>query len=149
MAIEFKEHCMAAEGPGRSLWVREHAPALAGAADAAPPHHADVRRIWPGQALSHQSAHSGHSSDSPGSRTRARPSASNTVRARSSTASGVPARVRTLSLSSSARQSYRPSSTPIRAAPLTPLPEPVDREQYRVRRHTRAGGLVNEYRLVA
>ena len=112
MAIEFKEHCMAAEGPGRSLWVREHAPALAGAADAAPPHHADVRRIWPGQALSHQSAHSGHSSDSPGSRTRARPSASNTVRARSSTASGVPAWVRTLSSWSSSRQSYRPSSTP-------------------------------------
>ena len=41
MAIEFKEHCMAAEGPGRSLWVREHAPALAGAADAAPPHPRD------------------------------------------------------------------------------------------------------------
>jgi putative transposase len=35
------------------------------------------------------------------------------------------------------------------AAPLTPLPEPVDLEQYRVRRHTRVGGLVNEYCLVA
>src|ERR1017187_8833090 len=35
------------------------------------------------------------------------------------------------------------------AAPLKPLPEPVDLEQYRVRRHTRAGGLINEYRLVA
>ena len=35
------------------------------------------------------------------------------------------------------------------AAPLKPLPEPVDLEQYHVRRHTRAGGLVNEYRLVA
>ncbi len=35
------------------------------------------------------------------------------------------------------------------AAPLKPLPEPLDLEQYRVRRHTRAGGLVNEYRLVA
>jgi transposase len=35
------------------------------------------------------------------------------------------------------------------AAPLKPLPEPVDLEQYRVRRHTRAGGLISEYRLVA
>ena len=35
------------------------------------------------------------------------------------------------------------------AAPLKPLPEPVDLEQYHVRRHTRVGGLVNEYRLVA
>ena len=35
------------------------------------------------------------------------------------------------------------------AAPLQPLPEPVDLEQYRIRRHTRAGGAINEYRLVA
>ena len=35
------------------------------------------------------------------------------------------------------------------AAPLKPLPEPVDLEHYRVRRHTRVGGLINEYRLVA
>ena len=35
------------------------------------------------------------------------------------------------------------------AAPLKPLPEPVDLEQHRVRRHTRVGGLINEYRLVA
>jgi hypothetical protein len=28
-------------------------------------------------------------------------------------------------------------------------PEPVDLEQYRVRRQARAGGLINEYRLVA
>ena len=35
------------------------------------------------------------------------------------------------------------------AAPLKPLPEPVDLEQYRVRRHARAGGLINEYRLIA
>jgi putative transposase len=35
------------------------------------------------------------------------------------------------------------------AAPLKPLPEPVDLEQYRVRRQARAGGLINEYRLVA
>ncbi len=35
------------------------------------------------------------------------------------------------------------------AAPLKPLPEPVDLEQHRVRRRTRVGGLINEYRLVA
>jgi putative transposase len=35
------------------------------------------------------------------------------------------------------------------AAPLKPLPEPVDLEQYRARRHTRAGGTTNEYRLLA
>ena len=35
------------------------------------------------------------------------------------------------------------------AAPLKPLPEPVDREQYRVRRQTRVGGTINQYRLVA
>ena len=35
------------------------------------------------------------------------------------------------------------------AAPLKPLPEPVDLEQCRVRRHTRVGGTINEYRLVA
>ena len=35
------------------------------------------------------------------------------------------------------------------AAPLKPLPEPVDLGQYRVRRQARVGGLINEYRLVA
>jgi hypothetical protein len=35
------------------------------------------------------------------------------------------------------------------AAPLKPLPEPVDLEQCRVRRPARLGGLINEYRLVA
>ena len=35
------------------------------------------------------------------------------------------------------------------AALLKPLPEPVDLEQYRVRRQARVGGLINEYRLVA
>jgi len=35
------------------------------------------------------------------------------------------------------------------AAPLKSLPEPVDLKQYRVRRQARAGGLINEYRLVA
>jgi putative transposase len=34
-------------------------------------------------------------------------------------------------------------------APCKPLPEPVDLEQYRVRRQARVGGLINEYRLVA
>jgi putative transposase len=33
------------------------------------------------------------------------------------------------------------------AAPLKPLPEPVDLAQYRVRRQARVGGLINEYRL--
>jgi hypothetical protein len=44
---------------------------------------------------------------------------------------------------------HRPHRSLHGAAPLTPLTEPVDLEQYRVRRHTRAGGLINEYRLVA
>jgi hypothetical protein len=44
---------------------------------------------------------------------------------------------------------HRPHRSLNGAAPLKPLPEPVDLEQYRVQKHTRAGGLVNEYRLVA
>jgi hypothetical protein len=32
---------------------------------------------------------------------------------------------------------------------LKPLPEPVDLEQHRVRRHARIGGMISEYRLVA
>jgi putative transposase len=44
---------------------------------------------------------------------------------------------------------HRPHRSLNAAAPLKPLPEPVDLEQYRVRRQTRAGGLINEYRLVA
>jgi putative transposase len=35
------------------------------------------------------------------------------------------------------------------AAPLKPLPEPVDLDHYRIRRQARAGGLINEYHLVA
>ena len=35
------------------------------------------------------------------------------------------------------------------AAPLKPLPEPVDLEHYRVRRNTRVDGTINEYGLVA
>ena len=44
---------------------------------------------------------------------------------------------------------HRPHRSLHGAAPLKPLPDPVDLDQYRVRRHTRVGGLVNEYRLVA
>ena len=35
------------------------------------------------------------------------------------------------------------------AAPLQPRPQPVDLEQYHVRKQARAGGLINEYRLAA
>src|SRR5271157_3933575 len=35
------------------------------------------------------------------------------------------------------------------AAPLKPLPEPVDLERYHVRRHACISGMINEYRLVA
>jgi hypothetical protein len=44
---------------------------------------------------------------------------------------------------------HRPHRSLDGAAPLKPLPEPIDLEQYRVRRQARAGGLINEYRLVA
>jgi len=44
---------------------------------------------------------------------------------------------------------HRPHRSLHAAAPLTPLPEPVDLDQYRVRRQTRVGGLINGYRLVA
>jgi transposase InsO family protein len=44
---------------------------------------------------------------------------------------------------------HRPHRSLDTAAPLKPLPEPVDLEQYRVRRQTRVGSLINEYRLVA
>jgi len=44
---------------------------------------------------------------------------------------------------------HRPHRSLHAAAPLTPLPEPVDPGHYRVRRQTRVGGLINEYRLVA
>jgi hypothetical protein len=35
------------------------------------------------------------------------------------------------------------------AAPLKPLPEPVDLDLHRIRRRAQVGGLINEYRLVA
>ena len=44
---------------------------------------------------------------------------------------------------------YRPHRSLSGAAPLKPLPEPVDLGQYRVRRRTRISGLINEYHLVA
>ena len=43
----------------------------------------------------------------------------------------------------------RPHRSLNAAAPLKPLPHPVDLEQYRVRRHARVSGMINEYRLVA
>jgi len=42
---------------------------------------------------------------------------------------------------------HRPHRSLNAAAPLKPLPEPVDLERYRVRRRTRASGTINEYRL--
>src|SRR6266487_958993 len=44
---------------------------------------------------------------------------------------------------------HRPHRSLNAAAPLKPLPEPVNLHQHRVRRQTRIGGLINEYRLVA
>ena len=44
---------------------------------------------------------------------------------------------------------HRPHRSLHGAAPLKPLPEPVDLDLYRVRRQTHAGCLINEYRLVA
>jgi transposase len=44
---------------------------------------------------------------------------------------------------------HRPRSYLYGAAPLKPLPEPVDLDQHRVRKHAHVGGLINEYHLVA
>jgi hypothetical protein len=44
---------------------------------------------------------------------------------------------------------HRPHRSLASAAPLKPLPEPVDLGRYRVRRRTRTGCPINEYRLVA
>jgi putative transposase len=44
---------------------------------------------------------------------------------------------------------HRPHRSLSGAAPLKPLPEPVDLDLYRTRRQAQAGGLINEYRLVA
>ena len=43
---------------------------------------------------------------------------------------------------------HRPHRSLDAATPLKPLPEPVDLDQYRVRRQARVGGLINEYRQV-
>jgi putative transposase len=44
---------------------------------------------------------------------------------------------------------HRPHRSLDSTAPLKPLPEPVDLEQYRVRKQTRAGCVINEYHLIA
>jgi putative transposase len=44
---------------------------------------------------------------------------------------------------------HRPYRSLSSAAPLKPLPEPIDLDLYRIRRQARVGGLINEYRLVA
>jgi putative transposase len=44
---------------------------------------------------------------------------------------------------------HRPHRSLDGAAPLKPLPEPIDLGQCRVRKQARVGGLINEYRLVA
>jgi putative transposase len=44
---------------------------------------------------------------------------------------------------------HRPHRALHAAAPLKPLPKPVDLDQYHVRRQARVGGLFNEYRLIA
>jgi hypothetical protein len=44
---------------------------------------------------------------------------------------------------------HRPHRSLRAAAPLKPLPQPVDLDQYRIRKRARVGGLINEYRLVA
>ncbi|MGO8885877.1 MAG: integrase core domain-containing protein [Streptosporangiaceae bacterium] len=44
---------------------------------------------------------------------------------------------------------HRPHRSLSGAAPLKPLPEPVDLDLYRIRTQAQVGGLINEYRLVA
>jgi len=44
---------------------------------------------------------------------------------------------------------HRPHRSLHGAAPLKPLPEPADLDQYCVRKQARIGGLINEYHLVA
>ena len=43
----------------------------------------------------------------------------------------------------------RPRRSLHAAAPLKPLPQPVDLDQYRIRKRACVGGLINKYRLVA
>ena len=44
---------------------------------------------------------------------------------------------------------HRPHRSLHSAAPLKPLPDPVNLDQYRARKHAHVGGMINEYRLVA
>ena len=44
---------------------------------------------------------------------------------------------------------HRPHRSLYGAAPLKPLPDPVNLDHYRVRKHIPIAGLINEYRLVA
>jgi len=44
---------------------------------------------------------------------------------------------------------HRPHRSLHGAAPLKPLPEPINLDHYRVRKQAHGGGLINEYRLVA
>jgi putative transposase len=44
---------------------------------------------------------------------------------------------------------HRPHRALNGAAPLKPLPGPVDLDRYRIRKQAQVGGLINEYRLVA
>jgi transposase InsO family protein len=44
---------------------------------------------------------------------------------------------------------HRPHRSLHGAAPLKPLPEPVDLDLYRVRKQAHVGGMINEYHLVA
>jgi hypothetical protein len=56
---------------------------------------------------------------------------------------------RTLSDYETHHNQHRPHRSLYGAAPLKPLPEPVDLDLYRIRRQTRVGGLINEFRLAA
>ena len=56
---------------------------------------------------------------------------------------------RTLSDYEAHHNQHRPHRSLSGAAPLKPLPEPVDLDLYRIRRQAQAGGMINEYRLVA
>jgi hypothetical protein len=44
---------------------------------------------------------------------------------------------------------HRPHRSLYGAAPLKPLPGPVDLDLYRIRKHAHVAGMINEYRLVA
>lgn len=56
---------------------------------------------------------------------------------------------RTLSDYETHHNQHRPHRSLSGAAPLRPLPGPVDLDLYRIRIRTRVGGLINEYRLMA